>query len=383
MQRRVMLWGLLSVVGDAAIGQAQDNDIFSAVKAGDVARVKELLGGRTSLVNARDTEGNATPLFYAACNESVEIVKLLITSGANVNADNKNGNTPLHCAATKGLAEVARLLIANGANVNASNRDGTIPLHNAAFAGAGNPEVARLLIASGSNVNAVGLSGSTPLHQAALGGYLEIAKLLLDSRANADAVSISGMTPLHYAAWQFTTVWDANRLIGKAEVAKLLIAKGANTLAKEKTGKQAIDLAREKGFSGIVSVLEKYPHECDQCHGRGKVDRSESAGSVEKRCYNCAGKGETVCEATFGWPHSDERYKDGRQMVCSKCRGTGRIRCTVCSGSGVITQNNYRNWTEACSKCRGTGILPVKALAPSQPARSATPTRRPVTKRKP
>jgi hypothetical protein len=343
-----MLWSLLSVVGYPLNGRAQDSEIIAAVKAGLTSKVKGMLEANPSLVNARDSEWNSTPLNWAADGGNAEIAKLLITSRANVNAVNKDGYTPLHFAAMRGHAEVAKLLIASGANVNAVQKD----------------EIA-------------------PLHQAANKGHVEIAKLLIASGADVNAVSLHKLTPLHWAAWQVTIGWDVNWLIGRAEVIKLLIAKGANTLAKDESGRQAIDLAREKGFGDIVSILEKYPHDCDQCRGRGKIDRSEEASRTERRCYRCAGKGEVLCDSRYGWPHSDDRYKDGAQIICPKCRGNRHVECPVCSGSGVIVDTKYRNWTDVCTKCRGTGILPVKTLAPDQPVRPATPTRRPVTKRKP
>ena len=53
-----------------------------------------------------------TPLHYASWYDVLEIVKLLISKGADVNAKNYYGFTPLHSTKTK---EVANLLISHGA----------------------------------------------------------------------------------------------------------------------------------------------------------------------------------------------------------------------------------------------------------------------------
>lgn len=49
-------------------------------------------------------------------------VKLFIDAGINVNANVENGYTALMYAAEKGYLEIAKLLIEKGANVNATNR---------------------------------------------------------------------------------------------------------------------------------------------------------------------------------------------------------------------------------------------------------------------
>jgi len=85
-------------------------------------------------VNARAEDewgSTTTPLTLAmlAC-ENDEIVKLLVSNGADVNAeDDKWGQTPLHFAATtQEDIEVVKFLISNGADVNAGRERGNTPL---------------------------------------------------------------------------------------------------------------------------------------------------------------------------------------------------------------------------------------------------------------
>lgn len=64
-------------------------------------------------------------------------MKLLIANGANVNVKAKDidGSTPLHRASVNGAVDVAKLLIDNGAEVNVGDEDNLMPIHLAAARG--------------------------------------------------------------------------------------------------------------------------------------------------------------------------------------------------------------------------------------------------------
>ena len=133
-----------------------DSALLDAAKEGNIEAVKQHLVNGAD-VNAKDD--GWTPLHNAAGYSTKEMVELLISNGANVNAKNDDGWTPLHDAATK---EVAELLIAKGADVEAKDKDDWTPLHKATFGG--HKEMVELLIAEGADVNAKGEDGWTPLN---------------------------------------------------------------------------------------------------------------------------------------------------------------------------------------------------------------------------
>jgi ankyrin repeat protein len=165
-------------------------------------------------VNVRDEE-NRTPLYRSVQGHwtqknggNIQDVKLLLQAGAKVNVKLTGGGTPLHAAISKGRIDLVKLLIAYGADVNASsNPDRRLhkvppyrrtPLHIAAGISAlkertygvtektkprdayqaNSLAMVKLLLANGAKVNVRDSDGQTPLDIAKRMGYEDVAATL-------------------------------------------------------------------------------------------------------------------------------------------------------------------------------------------------------------
>ncbi|MDO5465188.1 MAG: ankyrin repeat domain-containing protein, partial [Akkermansia sp.] len=118
----------------------------------------------------------------AAGEDDKELLALLITAGADVNAADSNYSlTPLNYAAMIGHTECVRLLLAApGIDVNKADNSGWTPLHWAASLN--DSECVRILLAApGINVNKENQEGYTPLRVAKRKGHSECARLIREA----------------------------------------------------------------------------------------------------------------------------------------------------------------------------------------------------------
>ncbi len=94
-----------------------------AVFLANVGRVNAMLRDNSELVEERYARGD-TALHHAARNGDLEIVRQLVSSGADVNATTDHNHFPLYCAAGHGHVETTRYLVENGADLQAKLADG-------------------------------------------------------------------------------------------------------------------------------------------------------------------------------------------------------------------------------------------------------------------
>jgi hypothetical protein len=74
-------------------------------------------------------EGSATtPIYIAAQNGQVEVIKMLASRGADINADNGVGASPVYVAAGNGHVDVIETLAELGADLHKPTHNGTTPL---------------------------------------------------------------------------------------------------------------------------------------------------------------------------------------------------------------------------------------------------------------
>lgn len=183
---RVMIIGmglfgvLICPLGAAEKVALPDAMLFSArLEAGDLDKAKEWLdaGLPPDFMGAKIGNG----LMIGAWEGNLELMRLFLSRGADINRVNSSGETPLVLAAWKGKLDVVKWLVERGAKINPPARQWS-PLHYAAFAG--HKEVMDYLIAQGANIDARSTNGSTPLMMAIYEGREDMARTLIEKGAD-------------------------------------------------------------------------------------------------------------------------------------------------------------------------------------------------------
>jgi adenosylhomocysteine nucleosidase len=161
-------------VTDALLAADPDLDVFEAAALGYVDRLRERLTDDPGAATWFSPDG-FTALHFAAFFGKPEAAKVLLEHGASVDAYTRNpfANQPLHAAAAGRHIEVCRLLLAAGADVNATQHGGYTPLHEAAQHG--DAEMTELFLSAGADPTRLTDAGETAADTAAAAGHADLA----------------------------------------------------------------------------------------------------------------------------------------------------------------------------------------------------------------
>ena len=135
---------------------------------------------------------------------TLDAMLFLLERGANINAVSGNavngvGSTLLHTAAWHGEIELMRALLDKGADIESEDNNALTPLVYAICSTPSSDEAVNLLLERGAKVNICDIAdGRTPLHYAALGGETKIMRVLLDAGADGTVRDDNGKMASHY-----------------------------------------------------------------------------------------------------------------------------------------------------------------------------------------
>jgi ankyrin repeat protein len=161
-------------------------------------------------------------LHVAIQHKHLEATKILVENGANINEKSlQDTHTPLYMAILLDLLDIFKYLLEKGANPDIpGDEEGFTPLHHAALMN--KEEFAKILIRYKANVNAIDSEEETPLFKIANRKSHQIASLLLENGAAPNHLNKENKSPLHRAV-----------LHDDIEMARLLIKYGALINAKD------------------------------------------------------------------------------------------------------------------------------------------------------
>jgi ankyrin repeat protein len=140
-----------------------------------------------------------------------------------------------------------RALIAAGAKIDAQDNHGNTPLHNASYHNS--VATVKILLAHKGCKEALKLrttEGDSALDYACSNGHVEVAKLLVAGGADINAQDSRGWGPLHNAC----TKYNSKSL----ELVEFLLESGADPLLLNSDGQKPYDITREKSIKAALKV---------------------------------------------------------------------------------------------------------------------------------
>jgi ankyrin repeat protein len=269
--------------------------------------------------------GAMTPLLYATRTGDLEMVRLFVDAGADIEQGDANGIRPLLNAILNGSVasigrasehlEIARFLVDRGAEVNSADWYGETPLWAAVDLrdldvtgpvrdnGIDRPEalaLIHLLLERGADPNArtreyppersfitrlgslswADFTGQTPFLRAALAGDTEVMQLLVDHGADANIATDGGTTPLMAAAginWVVNQTFDEGPDALLAAV-KLAHALGNDVNAVNSMGLRAIHGAANRGSDAVIEYLVANDAALDAADREGRTPMDWAKG---------------------------------------------------------------------------------------------------------
>ena len=229
--------------------------------------------------NTKNPEGE-TPLMAVARAGKVDAARRLLEAGADVNAKEEwGGQTAVMWAAAQSQAEMVKLLASKGADLNARgvirqwerkviteprpkdmNKGGFTPLLYAAREGC--VECARHLVAAGADRDLEDPERITPLNMALLNLHFEFAALMIKAGADVDKWDLFGRSPLYMAADVSSLPTKGNGAMAvipsvdavtALDVAKMLLDAGANPNLQLKRRPPYRDVPQDRGGDTILA----------------------------------------------------------------------------------------------------------------------------------
>jgi len=162
------------------------------------------------------------PIHFNVIENNIKGLKKNLNEGFDIDTLGEYASSPLHYACREGHIEMVKILVENGANVNIQNHYSTIyPIFDAITSVSNKKNsfsILQLLIKHGANIEKTDSFGNTLLYHAIEEENIILIKLLLQLGCDINHVSRHDKdSALHYACFQ------KNR-----EIISLLIENGAD-----------------------------------------------------------------------------------------------------------------------------------------------------------
>ncbi|KAJ5740278.1 ankyrin repeats (3 copies) domain-containing protein [Penicillium malachiteum] len=219
-----------------------------------------------------DASGNR-PIHSACLSSDAAMLQILLEAGTEHNSLTKfDHENALHKAARNKNLDVMRLLLEKGLDMEVRNNEGAAPLVIAADCG--NEAAVQLLLSAGAFPNPPfeHRNGISAMRVALMNGHSEVVRLLLEAGADCKGRAERGQTFLHHAARN-----------GYTKIVEYLITAGSEIMARDDRGISALHIASQNGHLGAVQALVSAHSQIDIVDERGRTPLDCAVEKIDPR----------------------------------------------------------------------------------------------------
>jgi ankyrin repeat protein len=223
-----------------------------AIAGGVLESVRALVNAGCSIDNLpkwKDVnfDFSRSPLLFALeYTKSAKMVKFILELGADVNkTSGSESKAPLHAA---GSVELVKIILKHGANVDTVDRFGRSALQRLLdYSSNSYFEMIKVLIKYKAEVNNRDMVGDTPIITAARNGNHEAVELLLGTGADLSACNDEGANALVEAVWRHDE--------SHTKTIRILLKAGADANSRMKGKVTALMVAADRDAGGNIKLL--------------------------------------------------------------------------------------------------------------------------------
>ena len=214
---------------------------------------------RNECLVKRDVEG-LTPLLRAFEIDNIKAIEILsnINQHSSLNLQVPGSeDSPLHLAVRRNQNEIVQILLENGANASTLNSVGNSPLHESIIIQDHDTEIPSIFILNRQGFAAKNGFKRNLFHLLVRNTDFdrEIGEMLMNNTDEDEKIAMLneadrlGDTPLHRAISHENT-----------DVAELYLKNGARCDLLDRSGRSAVELAIESGYTYMIVIFRHFPH---------------------------------------------------------------------------------------------------------------------------
>ena len=195
----------------------QSGELIQAVEKNDIKKIQDILKDASYPINETNSE-KETPLLIATHDNNIEVVKLLIKAGADINQQDSLQDSAYLYAGAQGKTEILKYMIKHAE----------------------------------PNQNIVNRYGGNSLIPAAEKGHLNNVMVLLED----GKVDINHQNNFGYTALiEVVALTDGSEVY--QQILQELVSYNANKELRDNSNKTALDYAKEKDYKTMIKLLEE------------------------------------------------------------------------------------------------------------------------------